>query len=100
MPAAPSGQFDVYVRLGWGQKVARRRKALNLSQTEAAAQAKMHQGQWSKVEIGTLPISDEVKWRVAAVLDCPIGELFPWPESRPTLSDQPKSAVVFAGEAS
>ena len=50
-----------------------------MSQTELARKIGRTQGTVSRIELGTIGLSDELKLRIARALGCPVGELFDWP---------------------
>jgi transcriptional regulator with XRE-family HTH domain len=61
----------------WGERIRRRRGAM--SQTELARRIGRTQGTVSRIELGTVRLTDEMKLRIAHALGCHVGELFDWP---------------------
>ena len=61
----------------WGERIRERRGAM--TQTELARKIGRTQGLVSKIELGSVGVSDELKLRIARALDCQVGELFGWP---------------------
>lgn len=62
----------------WGANVAERRKALRLSQRQLGEMAFTTQQTIWKIERGLITPRDSLKIRLAQVLGCKVGELFPW----------------------
>lgn len=50
-----------------------------MSQTELARRIGRTQGTVSRIEVGAVSLTDELKLRIARALGCPVGELFDWP---------------------
>ena len=65
------------VRRRWGERIRERRGAM--TQTELARRIGRTQGMVSRIELGTVGLSDELKLRIAHVLNAPVSELFDWP---------------------
>lgn len=65
------------VRRTWGQRIRQRRG--DMSQTELARRIGRTQGTVSRIEVGAVSLTDELKLRIAQALGCPVGELFDWP---------------------
>ena len=65
------------VRRAWGRRIRARRG--EMSQTELARQIGRTQGTVSRIELGTVSLTDDLKLRIAQALGCPVGELFDWP---------------------
>lgn len=66
------------VRLTWGERIRQRRGAM--TQTELARKIGRTQGLVSKIELGSVGVTDELKLRIARALECQVGDLFGWPD--------------------
>lgn len=68
----------------WGKRLKDRRGSI--SQEKLGLLAGLDQSTISRIEHARLEsISDEVKWKLARALRCPVGELFPYPNVTPPL---------------
>lgn len=66
------------LRRTWGARIRVRRG--HVSQKQLAERTRLAQATISRIEQGKARVSDETKVRIAEALDCPVGELFGWPE--------------------
>lgn len=73
--------MDPTTRVDWGRRIRTRRGPI--SQQRLAELAGVDQGTISRIEKGTMKVSDDLKWRIAGALGCPVDALFPWPAVRP-----------------
>jgi transcriptional regulator with XRE-family HTH domain len=84
-------QLPPEVLQDWGDRVATRRGADRtrrnrpiISQTALAHLAGIDQSTVSRLENGELGnVSDDLKWSIAAALQCTVAELFPYPAVKP-----------------
>lgn len=67
------------VRRTWGERIRQRRG--EMSQTELARRIGRTQGTVSRIELGSVSLTDELKLRLAHALDCSVAELFDWPST-------------------
>lgn len=65
------------IRQTWGERIRERRGAM--TQAELARRVGRTQGMISRIEQGTVAVTDELKLRIAQALDVSVGELFGWP---------------------
>lgn len=65
----------------WGEKLRKRRGSL--TQEKLAKLIGSDQSTISRIERGQLPLSDEMKWKLAGALGVRVEELFPYPNVRP-----------------
>lgn len=70
------------LRVVWGERVKRARKARDWSVLRLAQEAKIDPSQVSKIERGRMGVGDEPKIRLAIALDCRVEDLFPFPDLR------------------
>lgn len=70
----------------WGRKVRDRRQAVGLTQIQLAEAADTTQGTISRIEVGDIGPSDELKWRLAGALGLTVELLFPYPAVVPPTS--------------
>lgn len=63
----------------WGALVGEARRCRRMSQGALAEAAGVSQQSISKVEAGVICAHDRVKVRLAAALEVPTADLFPWP---------------------
>jgi transcriptional regulator with XRE-family HTH domain len=62
----------------WGQRVAERRRSLDLNQSQLASLAGIGQPAVSKIERDAVAVPDATKARIARALGCRIATLFPY----------------------
>ncbi|HEX7134791.1 MAG TPA: helix-turn-helix transcriptional regulator [Iamia sp.] len=75
----------------WARFVAHGRRARHLSQAELGRRAGVTQQTISKIEAGLVCPPDRLKARLAAALEVPPGDLFPWPPRPPLMA----AAIVW-----
>lgn len=66
----------------WGALVGENRRRRGMSQGALGEAAGVSQQSVSKVEAGVICAHDQVKVRLAAALEVPTADLFPWPAPR------------------
>lgn len=66
----------------WGQRLQAARQRAGLSLSEAARRAEIDKGQLSRAEAGSVGLGDDARIRIALVYECPVNDLFPYPEIR------------------
>lgn len=66
----------------WGRRVAERREALDLTQTQLAGLCGITQQSVSRIEAGTTIPRDSLKMTLASKLGTTPGDLFAWPTNR------------------
>lgn len=65
------------VQRTWGERIRALRGPM--TQAELARRIGRTQGLVSRIELGTVGLTDELKLRIAQALDRPVAELFDWP---------------------
>ncbi|HVF76068.1 MAG TPA: helix-turn-helix transcriptional regulator [Acidimicrobiales bacterium] len=58
-----------------------REKRGPVTQRELASRTGLDQATISRIERGLVSVSDDVKVKIAAALQSPVGELFGWPDA-------------------
>ncbi len=77
--------------VAWGARVRKRRG--DLSQERLGKLCRTDQSTISRIERGKLPLSDEMKWKIAGALGVTVDELFPYPNVRPPFPEPTEVAA-------